>query len=153
MNLGQVPALQVSPDMSTPNLKITASALAFHYLQGRIHPDVEEFWALALNSDKRVLDAQCLFRGTVDACLFHPRDLFRFACLANASTLIVAHSHPSGNPTPSPQDLIVTRQILNAADLMQMPVDDHIILAGDRYFSFADVGILKRWAERTNLRN
>ena len=104
--------------------------------------EIEEFWAVALNSEKEPLAARCLFRGTVDHCLFHPRDVFRFACLQNASSLIVAHNHPSGNCTPSMQDVKVTRRLVRAAALLEVPLDDHLILAGGAYYSFAENGSL-----------
>ena len=75
---------------------ITSPHVAYEYFRQRIVADVEEFWALALNSEKELLMCSCLFRGTVDNCLVHPRDVFRFALFNNASSLIVAHNHPTG---------------------------------------------------------
>jgi DNA repair protein RadC len=103
---------------------------------------VEEFWAIALNADKQVLGSTCVFRGTVDWCLIHPRDVFRFALQHNASSLLVAHNHPSGRPQPSAEDIAVTRQLLLAAAILQIPVLDHVIIAGRRYFSFLESGAL-----------
>lgn len=125
-------------------MRINCSEDAVRYLQPRFRADIEEFWAIALSSDKVVIAAQCLFRGTVDHCLFHPRDLFRFGCLNNASSMIVAHNHPSGEPKPSDQDIRITDQILWGAEIIQIPVVDHIILAGKNYYSFAESGILKK---------
>lgn len=105
--------------------------------------DVEEFWIAALNADKTVIAAQCLFRGTADFCPFHPRDVFRFACRHNASTLIVAHSHPSGSVAPSKEDYAITERLMAAADLLCVPVVDHLIIGGRRYFSFLERGLLQ----------
>lgn len=123
-------------------MKIISPAQAHRYLQARICTDVEEFWVLALNPQKDLLAAECLFRGTVDVCLFHPRDIFRFAYRHNASTLIVAHNHPSGNLEPSDRDREVTLQLVRAARILQVPVVDHLILAGESYFSFLAAGEL-----------
>lgn len=123
-------------------MKLTTPRQAFKFLQPCLRSDVEEFWAIALNSEKSVLKAACLFRGTVDLCLFHPRDIFRFAYQHNASALLVAHNHPSGSPKASREDKVVTRQLLAAARILQMPIVDHLILAGDLYFSFLEAGLL-----------
>lgn len=121
-------------------MKITSPYQAFRVFRKHLRSDVEELWALALNSDKDLLRIACLFRGTVNSCTFHPRDVFRFACLQNAASLIVAHNHPSGHAAPSIQDTDVTRQLLQGAKLMQIPIDDHLILAGDHYYSFLHAG-------------
>jgi DNA repair protein RadC len=121
-------------------MKITTPQQAFHYFQSRMAQASEEFWVVALNAQKRVLRESCLFRGTVDSCMFHPRDVFRFACLSNASSLLVAHNHPTGEPWPSEEDRRVTRQLLLAATLMQIEVVDHLILAHSGYYSFLQAG-------------
>lgn len=123
-------------------MKIISPAEAHRYLQTRICSEVEEFWGLALNTQSELLGAECLFRGSVDACFFHPRDIFRFAYRHNASSLIVAHNHPSGNLEPSDGDREVTRQLLKAAKILQVPVVDHLILAGSQFFSFLAAGEL-----------
>jgi len=124
-------------------MKITSPQEAFEFFKHRLLGEVEEFWAAALNPEKQVAAAGCLFRGTVDHCLFHPRDVFRFAYLHNASSLIVAHNHPSGNIQPSTEDLNVTAQLLQAAIIMEVPLVDHLIVSGGRYYSFLEHGMLK----------
>lgn len=121
-------------------MKITSPAEAFHFFRKRLQSEVEEFWAVALSSEKDVLEAACIFRGTVDFCLFHPRDVFRFAYRHNAAALIVAHNHPSGTALASKEDRLVTQQLLVAAEILQVPVVDHLILAGKTYFSFLEAG-------------
>lgn len=121
-------------------MNISSPHEAFQFLRRRLTAEVEEFWAIALSSDKEVLGAECLFRGTVDYCPFHPRDIFRFAYRHNASALIVAHNHPSGVAEPSDRDRLETERLLAAAELLQVPVVDHLILAGKTYFSFQEKG-------------
>lgn len=121
---------------------ITSAAHAHQYLRPRFRQDVEEVWVIALNADRRILAADCVFRGSVDVCLFHPRDIFRFGCLQNAASLLIAHNHPSGSPLPSPQDILVTKQLCFAASLLQLPLVDHLILAGSIYYSFAESNAL-----------
>ena len=119
---------------------ITSSRLAYSYLSDKFTPDAEEFWVLALTSNKRLNAGRCLFRGTVDSCLVHPRDIFRFACLTNASSLIIAHNHPSLDPNPSLEDIRLTIQIFKAGRILQIPVIDHLIVTEVNYKSFADEG-------------
>lgn len=96
----------------------------------------EEFWVLALNTQLELIDAECLFKGTVDECFIHPRDIFRFAYLKNASRLILCHSHPSGSCEPSKEDLAITKQLIKAAKILKVNIDDHIILTKKDYYSF-----------------
>lgn len=79
-----------------------------------------------------------LFRGTVDACTVHPRDIFRFGCLQNASQLIIAHNHPSGDPQPSEPDLEFTERLIKVGWAIEIPIVDHLILTPDTYFSMAE---------------
>jgi DNA repair protein RadC len=123
-------------------MNISSPREAFQYLSPRMAVEVEEFWVLALNSEKRLIAAVCLFRGTVNYCPFHPRDVFRFAYLNNACSLIVAHNHPSGTALPSEQDRRTTRRLLDAAELLEVAVDDHLIVAGETYYSFQEKGEL-----------
>src|SRR6185312_5767265 len=88
-------------------------------------------------------EAACLFRGTVDGCFFHPRDVFRYAIVHNASALIVAHNHPSGSPRPSPEDIEITRQLEAAGELLQVPIVDHVIITRRGYFSFLEAGMMR----------
>jgi DNA repair protein RadC len=124
-------------------MKITQPKEAFRFFRTRLRGDVEEFWIAALNSEKTVISSGCLFRGTVDHCLFHPRDVFRFAFLHNASSIVVAHNHPSGAAEPSTEDVAVTEQLFAIALIVQVPLVDHLILAGPRYYSFLENGKLK----------
>lgn len=123
-------------------MRITNSQIAQRKMRQVINFEVEEFWVMALNSGKRILATECLFRGTVDACMIHPRDIFRFACRHNASGLILAHSHPSGDAFPSDMDLLMTEKLMIASEIFQIPILDHVILTKTSYLSFLDRGLL-----------
>ena len=123
-------------------MKILNSQIAQRKMRQVISFEVEEFWAIALASNKKILSIECLFRGTVDACLIHPRDIFRFACRHNASGLIVAHSHPTGDAFPSDADLSITAKLMLASEIFQIPILDHLILTKTSYISFLDRGLL-----------
>src|SRR5947199_97142 len=74
--------------------------------------------------------------------LVHPREVFRAAIAEAAAGIIVVHNHPSGDATPSADDRAVTRQLVDAGRLLDLPVYDHVIVGGDRYVSFAEAGLL-----------
>lgn len=89
---------------------------------------VEHFYALLLDTRRRLLRKVALTRGTLDAAIVHPRDVFRHAVAANASAVVLVHNHPSGDPTPSKADITVTRDLIRAGRLLKIEVLDHVIL-------------------------
>ncbi|MEO8200170.1 MAG: DNA repair protein RadC, partial [Gemmatimonadota bacterium] len=103
---------------------------------------VEEFHLLALDSQSQVLRDVLITRGLLNSSLVHPREVFRAAIAEAAAGIIVVHNHPSGDPTPSAEDRAVTRQLVEAGRLLDLPVYDHVIVAGDRFVSFASTGLL-----------
>jgi DNA repair protein RadC len=103
---------------------------------------VEEFRLLALDTQHRVVRELLITRGLLDSSLVHPREVFRAAIAEAAAGIVVVHNHPSGNPAPSPDDRAITRQLVEAGRLLDIPVYDHVIVGGDRYFSFAEAGLL-----------
>ena len=88
----------------------------------------EHFYALLHNTRRRFLRKDALTRGTLDAAIVHPRDVFRHAVAANASAVVLVHNHPSGDPTPSKADITVTRDLILAGRLLKIEVLDHVIL-------------------------
>ncbi|HTR21436.1 MAG TPA: DNA repair protein RadC [Gemmatimonadales bacterium] len=103
---------------------------------------VEEFHVLALGSQSQVLADLCITRGILNSSLVHPREVFRAAIAEAAAGIIVVHNHPSGDPTPSTDDRAVTRQLVDAGRLLDLPVYDHVVVGGERYVSFAEAGLL-----------
>ena len=103
---------------------------------------VEEFHVLALGSQSQVLADLLITRGILNSSLVHPREVFRGAIAEAAAGIIVVHNHPSGDPTPSADDRAVTRQLVDAGRLLDVPVYDHVIVGGARYVSFAEAGLL-----------
>jgi DNA repair protein RadC len=89
---------------------------------------VETFHVLLLNTRRRLVASERLAQGTLDTLLVHPREVFRSAISAGASALLLAHNHPSGDPTPSEADVRVTRDLIRAGQLLKIEVLDHIIL-------------------------
>jgi DNA repair protein RadC len=114
------------------------AALAF---MGLLHDEPVEVCGLfCLSTRHDVLAYHELSRGTIDATLVCPREVFKVALLANAGGVIVGHNHPSGDPTPSPNDVALTRGLISAAAIIGVELVDHIIVAGDRYVSFRQAG-------------
>lgn len=103
---------------------------------------VEEFHLLTLDVQHRVTRDLLITRGTLTSSLVHPREVFRAAIAEAAAGVVVVHNHPSGDPTPSVDDRVVTRQLVEAGRLLDLPVYDHVVVGGDRYFSFAEAGLL-----------
>lgn len=100
--------------------------------------DREIFVVLAVNSKKKVIGINTAHIGTLDRTQIHPREIFKFAFLANAAEIIVAHNHPSGDLSPSDADVSVTKQLIEAGNLLQLPLLDHIIVTEDRHYSFKE---------------
>lgn len=106
----------------------------------------ERFKVLFLDAKNQVLEEKTLFEGTVDSSAVYPREVIKDALRYEASAMIFAHNHPSGDPEPSLCDREITRDLIFAAQLVQIKVLDHIIVGNDRYFSFADQGLIEEYA-------
>ena len=90
--------------------------------------DVEYLQILLLNTRRRLIRIDKISQGTLDSILVHPREVFKSAITANAAAVVLAHNHPSGDPTPSEQDIKVTRDLIRAGQLLKIDVLDHVIL-------------------------
>jgi DNA repair protein RadC len=89
---------------------------------------VETFQVVLLNTRRRLIRIESISQGTLDTILVHPREVFRPAIAAGAAAIILAHNHPSGDPTPSEADIKVTRDLIRAGQLLKIEVLDHVIL-------------------------
>ncbi len=105
----------------------------------------EVFKVVFLNSQHQVIDTVDLSEGTVDSSSVYPREVMEGALKHNSSALVFVHNHPSGNPAPSPSDRELTRELVYAGKIMRIKVLDHIIIGDNRYFSFADEGLLNEY--------
>jgi DNA repair protein RadC len=102
----------------------------------------EVFAMICLSTKYRVIAYHEVTRGTIDATLVHPREVFRAAILANAAAIVVAHNHPSGDPVPTLDDTLITTRLASAGVLLGIELLDHIIVGEGRYFSFKEAGRL-----------
>jgi DNA repair protein RadC len=103
---------------------------------------VEEFHVAVLDSQHRLERDIMVTRGILNSSLVHPREVFREAIAERAAAIILVHNHPSGDPTPSADDRVVTEQLVAAGRLLDIPVHDHVIVGRGRYTSFAEAGLL-----------
>ncbi len=103
---------------------------------------VEEFHVAILDAQHRLERDLLITRGLLNSSLVHPREVFREAIAERAAAVVLIHNHPSGDPTPSPEDRAVTSQLVAAGKLLDIPVHDHIIIGRGRYLSFAEAGML-----------
>lgn len=113
------------------------------YLQATLeHKEREVFFVLFLDNQLRLLKAEEMFLGTVNAAAVYPREVIKTALLCNAAAIILAHNHPSGVATPSQSDHQITQDILRATKLMNIRLVDHFIIGKGCYYSFAEAGKL-----------
>lgn len=102
----------------------------------------EEFWILLLNSGNKVIDKQMVSQGGISGTVIDVRLILKMAVEKLACSVILCHNHPSGSPEPSDADRKITDKLKQAGGVMDIPILDHIIIAKDKYYSFADEGIL-----------
>ena len=104
--------------------------------------EIEEFWAVYLNQSNRVLRKERLSSGGLTGTLVDVRLIMKGALLSNATGMIIAHNHPSGNEKPSGEDNRITEQIKKAAEVLNIRLIDHIIITSNTYYSYVDNGML-----------
>lgn len=126
-----------------PSLKILSSYTIATWLQLEIGSDTQENLVLfCLDTKSNVNSYSIVHRGTINQSIVHPRDIFQRALLSNATRIIIAHNHPSGNPKPSDADNRVTERMVLAGELMGIELLDHIIVGSDDYYSYREEGKL-----------
>jgi DNA repair protein RadC len=102
----------------------------------------EVFVILCLSTKRRVIGFHRVSRWTLDSTPVHPREVFKAALLANAGSIILAHNHPSGDPTPSRDDVQLTRRIVHAGKIIGIDVIDQIVLGDGGWMSLRDIGVM-----------
>lgn len=116
--------------------------IARYYMEDMRHEKQEIMKLLMLNSKSKLLGETDVSKGTVNASLVTPRELFIEALQKNAVSIILLHNHPSGDPTPSKEDMLTTKRILDAGALIGIELLDHIIIGNNCYMSFREKGLL-----------
>lgn len=109
------------------------------------HLDQEHLRAICVDTKNRVQKVHTIYIGSLNASLVRVGEVFKEAIKLNSAALIIVHNHPSGDPTPSPEDVLVTRQIVEAGKLLDIDVLDHLIIGAGRYISMRERGLVATW--------
>lgn len=130
-------------------LDMRAPENVYRYLAGELRYEQQEHFIVLLLDTHRHLIKRCtISKGTINRTIVHPRDIFRDAILCNASSIILAHNHPSGDSTPSKLDRELTRNLVTAGESLHIPIIDHIIIGtitsdgSPTYYSFREHGLM-----------
>jgi DNA repair protein RadC len=130
------------PKLTTP------AQLAAYLLPQYGSRSVEHFGIVMFDTKHRLIRVKVVSVGSLDATVVHPREVFREAAGASAAAIVLFHNHPSGDPTPSPDDYAITARMVDAGVVMGIDVVDHLILGDQRYCSLAAVGHMPRSGTR-----
>ncbi|MGH7157457.1 MAG: JAB domain-containing protein [Candidatus Saccharimonadales bacterium] len=125
-----------------PSKKLLVAADCLLLLQDIANNRQEHFICLSINSGRQLITKRLVFIGTIDAVMVHPREVFSGAVADLAAGIVVAHNHPSGDPSPSKQDIAATQQLVAAGQILGIRVYDHIIVAGSEHYSFSANGMI-----------
>ncbi len=125
-----------------PKILLDSAKLVFEYLREKIGREKKEHFTILCLDTRNNLIVSEVSVGILNASLVHPREVFSKAILNNASHVIVAHNHPSGDPMPSDDDVVTTKRLVEAGRILGIAVTDHIIITKDRYSSQAELGLI-----------
>jgi DNA repair protein RadC len=138
-NLG----MRASKQVIKPKYRIEHPSHAYYLLKDELEHEKRELFVVILQDIKGyVICHEIVSIGSLSQTIVHPREVFYPAIRHKAASLIVAHNHPSGDPTPSPQDLEMTKVLVEASQLMSIPLHDHLIIGHQRYISLRQQGFL-----------
>ena len=102
---------------------------------------IEHFAVMLLNTKNHIIGFRAISRGSLSSSIVHPREVFREAVIGRAASIILFHNHPSGDPSPSREDIAVTERLVKAGNIMGIPVLDHIIIGASVFMSFKEEGL------------
>jgi len=122
---------------------LTTPADAAESVREIMKEDNECFCVILLDAKNGLISSEVITVGVLDACLVHPREVFRTAIKNNASAIVVAHNHPSGTTVPSAADLALTKQIVESGKILDIRVLDHVIVAGSEILSLREEKICR----------
>ncbi len=125
-----------------PMTRVTTSGEVFEKFHFLKNESKEYFITLHLDGKNKILCIEIVSTGSLNASIVHPREVFKSCLLSSAAAMILMHNHPSGDPTPSREDLELTRRLKEAGELLGIRILDHIIIGDECYISLADLGQL-----------
>ena len=125
-----------------PNTLLDSPQLVFEYLREKIGKEKKEHFTIICLDIRNNLLVDEVSIGTLSASLVHPREVFKKAILNNASHVVIAHNHPSGNPSPSEEDILTTKRLVDAGKILGIAVIDHIIVTQNAFVSLKERGFI-----------
>ncbi len=125
-----------------PLTRVTSSNEVFERFHFLKNESKEHFITLHLDGKNKILCIEIVSTGSLNASIVHPREVFKSCLLSSAAAMILMHNHPSGDPTPSREDLELTKRLKEAGELLGIRILDHIIIGDECYISLADLGQL-----------
>lgn len=130
---------RLSSKDTSPGFRVLSSRNVFEFLNGKLTGQKKEFfYTILLNGKNRILKYELISVGSLTSSIVHPRESFLPAIKYSAAAVIFAHNHPSGDPTPSQEDKLITRRLFEAGEILGIKVLDHVIIGDNNYYSFAD---------------
>lgn len=125
----------------TQDIQISSSKDVYNYLKPKIlNLDREYFFVIHLNTKGKIMYVEIVSIGTLNSTIVHPREIFKTAILNSSHAIILAHNHPSGDPSPSEEDLEITERLVSSGKLLGIEVLDHVIVGGDFWYSEKEKG-------------
>lgn len=151
-NIGPIKAKQLSAivkfakyaySVNEAKFIITGPESAYEYMRGKLDPlEVEEFHVIGLNTKNAVVMKELISRGALNSSVVTPREVFNLLVKRRCAAAIVAHNHPSGNSSPSTEDINLTKALVESGKMLGIPVLDHVIVGHDEYYSFKEHGLV-----------
>lgn len=124
-------------------IRVTSPSIAANYVLSEMSVlEQEHFRIMTLNTKKEINFIREISKGTINMTIVHSREVFRAAISDNAHSIILLHNHPTGDPSPSKEDIKLTKNLLEASKIIGIDILDHIIIGDNKYFSFLEEGLL-----------
>ncbi len=142
--LPQIRVMLIREEATTYRPKISSSADVYNLTHDMMSLDREEFRILLLDTKHHVVGVHTVAIGSLNTAIVHPREVFKAAILANAFAIIALHNHPSGDPTPSPEDHALTKRLGETGTILGIRLLDHVVIGHNKFYSFADQGQLNQ---------
>lgn len=125
-----------------PNTRYTTPSQIFEAFHFLMQETKEYFLTLHLDGKNRINCIDVVSVGSLNQSIVHPREVFKTALLSSAAAIILVHQHPTGDPSPSREDIAITRRLKEAGDIIGIKILDHCIIGQDSYISFVETGLL-----------
>lgn len=142
LKLFQEVSKRYAKDKLYPSTILDSPQHIFEYLKEKIGKEKKEYFVLMCLDTRNNLIIEDVSVGILNASLVHPREMFKKAIINSSAHVVIAHNHPSGDSTPSEEDILTTRRLVEAGKIIGITVTDHIIIGGDNFFSLRQKGFI-----------